>query len=265
MYAADAAKGRPERPGVNRLRLTQVLDVDNDAFEQLRSVRNRIGYTTRHLGNDSQPDDVLPVEHGVEIAIARAIFRRSDRFGRNVKVDEEDMSRNLSAIASAAEEGHLVIAYLHHHHWATDWYQVPEWVGSVAKTCIDAGAAMFVSHGAPVLQPVEIYRGRPIFYSLGNFIFHVKSENSPWRAQEVWESVIGLCSFGEDGALAAIAFHPIVIGGSEALASDDLEQRRAPELVYGADAERILNRFRDNSAKLGAVIDIRDGVGFLRA
>jgi len=265
MYAADAAKGRPERPGVNRLRLTQVLDVDNDAFEQLRNVRNRIGYTTRHLGNDSQPDDVLPVEHDVEIAIARAIFRRSDRFGRNVKVDEEDMSRNLSAIASAAEEGHLVIAYLHHHHWATDWYQVPEWVGSVAKTCIDAGAAMFVSHGAPVLQPVEIYRGRPIFYSLGNFIFHVKSENSPWRAQEVWESVIGLCSFGEDGALAAIAFHPIVIGGSEALASDDLEQRRAPELVYGADAERILNRFRDNSAKLGAVIDIRDGVGFLRA
>ncbi|NKM08792.1 CapA family protein, partial [Rhizobium leguminosarum] len=189
MYAADAANGRPERPGVNRLRLTKVIDVDTDTFEQLRTVRDKVGYTTMDLGNDSQPDDAPHVELEAEISIARAIFRRSDRFGRNVKVDEEDLSRNLAAITSAAEEGSLVIAYLHHHHWASDWYQVPEWVGAVAKKCIDAGAAMFVSHGAPVLQPVEIYRGRPIFYSLGNFIFHVKSEKSQWRAREVWESV----------------------------------------------------------------------------
>ncbi|MBY5868660.1 hypothetical protein HFN58_28300 [Rhizobium leguminosarum] len=132
---------------------------------------------------------------------------------------------------------------MRHHHWASDWYQVPEWVGAVAKKCIDAGAAMFVSHGAPVLQPVEIYRGRPIFYSLGNFIFHVKSEKSQWRAREVWESVIGLCSFGGDGKLACMSVHPVVIGGSEASNSDALEQRLAPELVRGVDAERILHRF----------------------
>ncbi|MER8923834.1 CapA family protein [Mesorhizobium sp. M0802] len=39
--------------------------------------------------------------------------------------------------------------------------------------CIDAGANLFVSHGAPVLQAVEIYNGAPIFYGLGNFLFHV--------------------------------------------------------------------------------------------
>ncbi|MCF3971894.1 CapA family protein, partial [Pseudomonas aeruginosa] len=88
--------------------------------------------------------------------------------------------------------------------------------GAVAKKCIDAGAVMFVSHGAPVLQPVEIYRGRPIFYSLGNFIFHVKSVKSTWRAREVWESVIGLCSFDDNGQLAGLSFHPVVIGGAEA-------------------------------------------------
>ncbi|MDE1993521.1 MAG: CapA family protein [Rhizobiaceae bacterium] len=264
MYAADGGHGRPERAGVNRLRLTQVLEVDDHAFEALGTIRDKIGYTARHLGNDIQPDDVPSLDHDKEIAIARAIFRRSDGFGRTVKIDEDDMSRNLSAITSATEEGSLVIAYLHHHHWATDWYQMPDWVGGVAKRCIDAGAAMFVSHGAPVLQPIEIYRGRPIFYSLGNFIFHVKSENSPWRAREVWESVIGLCSFGKDDALAGISFHPIAIGGSDALASDALEQRRAPELVCGKDAERILQRFRDQSAKLGADVEIKDGAGFLR-
>lgn len=263
MYAADAANGRPERPGVNRLRLTKVIDVDTDTFEQLRTVRDKVGYTRMDLGNDSQPDDAPHVELEAEISIARAIFRRSDRFGRNVKVDEDDISRNLAAIASAAEEGSLVIAYLHHHHWASDWYQVPEWVGAVAKKCIDAGAVMFVSHGAPVLQPVEIYRGRPIFYSLGNFIFHVKSEKSQWRAREVWESVIGLCSFDGDGTPACMSFHPVVIGGSEASSSDALEQRLAPEIVCGVDAERILHRFRDQSAGFGTEIKVVDGTGLL--
>src|SRR5262245_62661996 len=28
-------------------------------------------------------------------------------------------------------------------------------------------------HGAPLLHGVEIYRGRPIFYDLGNFIYNV--------------------------------------------------------------------------------------------
>jgi poly-gamma-glutamate synthesis protein (capsule biosynthesis protein) len=265
MYAADSANGRPERPGVNRLKLSKVIDVDGDTFEQLRAIRDKVGYTAMDLGNDSQPDDAPVIDPEGEISIARAIFRRSDICGRNVKVDAADMTRNLTAITSAAEEGHLVIAYLHHHHWASDWYQVPEWIGAVAKKCIDAGAAMFVSHGAPVLQPVEIYRRRPIFYSLGNFIFHVKSQKWPWGAREVWESVIGLCSFGEDGDLAGMSFRPVVIGGSEIADNDDLERRLAPELASPADAERILDRFREHSSKLGTNIEISAGAGVFKS
>lgn len=264
MYAANADKGRPERPGVNRLRLSQLIEVDEAAFEQIRAVRDKVGYTTIDLTNDSQPDDPPHLDPEAEIGIARGIFRRSDRFGRSVKIDQDDIRRNLASIASAAEDGCLVIAYLHHHHWASDWYQVPEWVSSVAKQCIDAGAAMFVSHGAPVLQPVEIYRRRPIFYSLGNFIFHVRSEKSTWTAPEVWESVVGLCAFGKDNDLIDIAFHPVVIGGDEALKTSMLEHRLAPHLATGPRAERILRRFCEQSGKLGAKIEISDGVGLFQ-
>ena len=38
---------------------------------------------------------------------------------------------------------------------------------------VDAGADIVVMHGAPLLHGVEIYRGRPIFYDLGNFIYNV--------------------------------------------------------------------------------------------
>jgi len=264
MYAANAGIDRPERPGVNRLRLSQVIEVDNTAFELLGALRDKIGYNGMDLANDSQPDDPPRVDDQNEIAIARAVFKRSNAFGRSVKVDDQDMTRNLASISAAAEEGSLVIAYLHHHHWAADWYQIPGWVSSVARRCIDAGASMFVSHGAPVLQPVEIYRRKPIFYSLGNFIFHVRSEKSSWIAREVWESVVGLCSFDDRGDLAGISFSPIIIGGENALKEEALEQRLVPLLATGSSADRILHRFRDQSEALGTVIEVADGLATLR-
>lgn len=264
MYAADASISRPERPGVNRLKLTKVVDVDEGAFEQLCIIRDKVDYTPMDLANDSQPDDAPHVDTETEVSIARAIFTRSDRFGRSVRVDEADISRNLATMTAAADDGCLVVAYLHHHHWEPVWSQVPEWVGTVAKRCIDAGAALFVSHGAPVLQPVEIYRGRPIFYSLGNFIFHVRSVNSRWTAREVWESVIGLCSFGDDGRLAGLVFHPVIIGGAESMKSNVLEERLTPEVAHGADAERVLHRFQAHSSKFGTEIQIADGKGYLK-
>lgn len=122
---------------------------------------------------------------------------------------------------------------------------------------------MFVSHGAPVLQPLEIYCGKPIFYSLGNFIFHVKSEKSPWRAREVWESVVGLCSFSDNGELAEISLHPVSIGGTRTANNNTLEERLAPERVHGEDAEAILHRFRQHSEKVGTRIRIVGGTGYL--
>lgn len=264
MYASDAGDGRPARPGVNRLRLSQVIEVDHPAFDELRLIGERVGYTSIDLANDSQPDDPRVVNTLEELALGRSIFKKTDGFGRNVKVDHDDFKRHLEAISAAANDGYMVVAYLHHHHWASDWYEVPDWVGAVARQCVDAGAAMFVSHGAPVLQPVEIYRRRPIFYSLGNFIFHVRSEKSTWHAREVWESVVGVCTYGADNNLIDIKFHPVLIGGEDAQRETSLEDRRVPHLVTGDSAQRILLRFKTQSAKLGAEIEISDGVGLLR-
>lgn len=36
---------------------------------------------------------------------------------------------------------------------------------------IDASADVVVGHGPHVLRGIEVYKGRPIFYSLANFIF----------------------------------------------------------------------------------------------
>lgn len=42
---------------------------------------------------------------------------------------------------------------------------------AIAHAAVDAGADMVIGHHPHVVQDSEVYRGKPIFYSLGNFIF----------------------------------------------------------------------------------------------
>ncbi|RWD40475.1 MAG: CapA family protein [Mesorhizobium sp.] len=264
MYAEDGGDDRPERPGINPLRLSRILEVDDETFEQLRAIRDKIGYSAVDWIIDYQPDDKPSIDEDRELALGRAIYSRSQTCGRSVRIDEADLTRNLQSIAVAAQSGRLVIAYLHHHHWASDWLQPPDWIGDIARKCIDAGAAIFVSHGAPVLQPVEIYQGRPIFYSLGNFIFHTVADSPLWQQPEVWESVVGVCSFDEGNHLTGLRLYPVLIGGEEGLRDDRIERRLVPHLATGSTAERILRRVADRSQKFGSHIEITNGVGVLR-
>ncbi|CAH1672759.1 CapA family protein [Chelatococcus asaccharovorans] len=260
MYATDAAGERGERPGVNRIRLSRILELESETFQQLQGILEKAGYSSLNLLMDNQPDDEPPVAAD-ELAIGRAIFRSSDRFKRTVKIDPDDLEANLRAVRIAAEAGDLVIAYLHHHHWSSDWLQSPDWMSAFARQFIDAGAAIFVSHGVPVLLPIEIYRGRPIFHSLGNFIFHTRSEIALWQQREVWESVVARCTFGADNRLTALTLHPLIVGGEEGLRDDRLENRLVPHPATGASAERILKRVKTSSADYGSRIEIADGHG----
>jgi len=57
-------------------------------------------------------------------------------------------------------------------HWSSELLDTPKLYQRIlARYAIDHGADMVVGHHPHVVQTVEIYRGKPIFYSLGNFIF----------------------------------------------------------------------------------------------
>jgi poly-gamma-glutamate synthesis protein (capsule biosynthesis protein) len=57
-------------------------------------------------------------------------------------------------------------------HWGNEYLPKPEsWRVEFAHQLIDAGADIIHGHHPHVLQSVEIYKNKPIFYSLGNFIF----------------------------------------------------------------------------------------------
>ena len=57
-------------------------------------------------------------------------------------------------------------------HWGNEYYARPDRRQvALARSLIDAGATAVIGHHPHVPQGVEIYRGRVICYSLGNFLF----------------------------------------------------------------------------------------------
>jgi poly-gamma-glutamate synthesis protein (capsule biosynthesis protein) len=48
--------------------------------------------------------------------------------------------------------------------------EVPEYERELARTAIDCGADIIVGHHAHILRGIELYRGKPVFHGLGNFV-----------------------------------------------------------------------------------------------
>src|SRR4051794_15181965 len=56
-------------------------------------------------------------------------------------------------------------------HWGLG-EEVLDYMSEIAHAAIDAGADVVIGHGPHYSLPVEVYRGKPIFYGLGSFSFH---------------------------------------------------------------------------------------------
>jgi poly-gamma-glutamate capsule biosynthesis protein CapA/YwtB (metallophosphatase superfamily) len=57
-------------------------------------------------------------------------------------------------------------------HWGEEYQFVPNLVQrELARLAIDSGADVVIGHHPHVVQSMEVYKGKPIFYSLGNFVF----------------------------------------------------------------------------------------------
>lgn len=75
----------------------------------------------------------------------------------------------VADVTAAVKQYDIVIPYLHmgaEYRWI-----VPAWVQEIAYGAIDAGATMVVTNHPHVIQGMETYGGKPIVYSVGNFIF----------------------------------------------------------------------------------------------
>ena len=87
-----------------------------------------------------------------------------------------DPTQLLSAVQDAQDKCDFLFVYVH---WGIERNTVPEqYQVSLAHALIDAGADAVIGAHPHVLQGAEFYNGKPIFYSLGNFIFYQNIEKT---------------------------------------------------------------------------------------
>jgi poly-gamma-glutamate synthesis protein (capsule biosynthesis protein) len=80
-----------------------------------------------------------------------------------------DLKAAAAAVRAAAREADFVIVTVH---WGIERHTKPSPAQiALARRVIDAGADAVFGHHPHVLQPLEFYKQRPIFYSLGNFVW----------------------------------------------------------------------------------------------
>ncbi|AZO09589.1 capsule biosynthesis protein CapA [Mesorhizobium sp. M3A.F.Ca.ET.080.04.2.1] len=256
IYAENRTASRPARPGVNRLKTIRKIAVPDGHFRRLARLGSHLQSSHLELTNYAQPEDPPALENGSEINFYGTVFTQAVDFGRLIEIDPQSASVHLSAIRQAAAQGDFVIAYLHHHHWEPGWQDVPRWVQAFARTCVDAGANLFVSHGAPVLQAVEVYKGSPIFYGLGNFLFHVHPDEGEWDPPEVWQSIVAACRYGANGVLENIDLLPVVIGEVSERSGSKTGGKLVPVPAAGHVARDILEGFATRSRSFGTGVEI---------
>ncbi len=138
----------------------------------------------------------------------------------------DDLVRDIRALRGRADR--IVVTV----HWGLPYEAEPTAEDRAkARFAIDCGADAVIGHHSHVIQPIELHRGRPIIYSLGNFAFG--SANS--RAESM------LLGIRFEERRTVLHLYPTYVKNR------DLRAHYQPKLLRGAASARLLTRLADRS------------------
>lgn len=274
-----AGPDRPDvhgRPGLNPLRFNTVYDLDAEGMAALGTIQSKLS-------------------QGVGAGTSKAVsflgnrFELADHSGVVTTPNEQDLAELTASVRSAKRQADWVVVAVHSHESAPGGQDgPPQFLETFAHAMVDAGADMIVGTGRHFLRGVEIYKGKPIFYSLGNFVFENETveflpaenyltyklgpgdtpadfndrrSNNDTRSypadERNWKSVIALPSF-RAGKLEKIELLPITLGQTK-----PRPQRGRPMPAAGEEAQQIIKRLAALSARYGTTILFQNGRGVI--
>ncbi|HWH79882.1 MAG TPA: CapA family protein, partial [Candidatus Binatus sp.] len=299
----QAGEQRPDlrgRPGINPLGFQTTHYVDAAAFEQLQRVNRELGFekSTERARKHFYSDKEIPHAESAELSLFGQRYVMGEGFSIATQTNDRDRQDNLRWISEARRQADWVVVSVHCHEFGgpslltastrAELEECADFVTKFAHEAIDAGADIFVSHGPHFPLGVEIYKGRPIFYSVGNLIFQNETVGFfPANAYErfdldlkatpsdfldartnggkkghpsdpaYWENMFAICGF-ENKSLKEIRIHPIDQGFGR-----PRPQRGRPVLAEGKVAQRVIERVKKLSQRYGTKVVNRGEIGVI--
>ena len=175
----------PGRPGPNQLRVKETLIVTQEMMDQLEAIAEATqvngALTISRAEGYSTPAEPGTLDYGKTVH-----FRVGEKPRKETVCNKVDLQRLCDAIRQARFQSDVVLATLHAHQLEGTSKENPAaFMEEFAHTAIDNGADAVICHGPHLLRPMEIYKGQPIFYSLGDFVMH--NENMPYCPEDYYE------------------------------------------------------------------------------
>ncbi|MDJ0948377.1 MAG: CapA family protein [Alphaproteobacteria bacterium] len=271
--ASEPRDSIPARPGLNPLRYFVTFGVTR---EQLASLRTTLaGLGIRAPGNDTQ-------------LVFGNRFVVSDKPGRQTRVVRKDVEAMARVVDNARRQADYTVVSVHAHENGGKTSVPAQFHVAFARAMIDAGADVLFAHGPHELRAIEIYKGKPIFYGLGNFVFQNETllrmpadayeasglgrnagvsdlierrydggrRGHPARP-EIWRSVVAVLKW-DAGRLARIELHPITLGFGE-----PRTVRGRPLPADQALGQEIIQTLAELSAPFGTEISMEAGTGVI--
>lgn len=169
--AGGAGNVIPARPGLNMLRHSETFLVNEahmKALEEIAAVTHINGRI-----NNSKAGGYTLTKPGI-FSLGNVDFKLSDVEGKTSAPNPMDMARMKAAIEQASRDADYVVVCFHSHEIKGDDDEEPDFfIETFARSCIDWGASAVVGSGTHQIKAIELYKGKPIFYSIANFIFQV--------------------------------------------------------------------------------------------
>jgi len=183
-------RGEPEwLPALRNSGVTHAVLANNHSMDQ---GRKGLISTSRHLTNaeicsigygENQASSCEPVfitKDSIQVALFGVVRLPLENW---VSLEDqpgvcqasiEYLCESIKDLKTTKPDCHIVIVL----HWGSEYQRQPVIAQrKEARQLIDAGADAIIGHHPHVIQEEEIYKGKPIFYSLGNFVF---DQNKPF-------------------------------------------------------------------------------------
>ena len=168
-----AGDQRPDmigRPGVNPLRFNTINKISSEKLAHLKTIASTVKI---NAVQDLSIKEGFRLKRNDDLfSFGNHLFKEDEDEGQSTFPHTSDMNRILKSIKEAKRQSKYVVVSIHAHEMKLDEKDKPaEFLEIFARQCIDEGAHAVIGHGPHILRGIEVYKNRPIFYSLGNFIF----------------------------------------------------------------------------------------------
>lgn len=157
MIAGEADSFYLNRPGINHLRLKEIITVDNNTYQHLIKIKTEID---NNINEKS-------------LTLNDIIYMKGKKIESSSIIHKKDRNRITTSLKNSSNQNKLLSIHYH-----SNWIKKPPYfLKHLVHESINNGANIIMCHGPHDNKPITLKENYVVFWGLGSFIYHIDDLN----------------------------------------------------------------------------------------